>query len=415
MRPHRWTVRARLTAIYGTLFLLAGAALLAITYLLLGQALQKQNFDETRVLAVPGIAVTRATPLTVATRGAASADLALPTGITEQERQEIEGRYELAQNLQNDFRQATLTSLLQQGSIALVGVALVGIWLGWVTAGRTLRPIQQITETARRVADRTLHERIGLTGPRDELRRLADTFDDMLARLDAAFDSQRRFVANASHELRTPLAINRTLLEVALSRPDAPAEVRQLGETMLAVNARHERLIDGLLLLARTEQDITDPVPVDLAQVAGRLVDAARPAGVELTLTATPTPVSGDPVLLEHLVRNLLSNAVAYNVRPGRVDVTCEPGRLTVTNTGPVIAAYEIPRLFEPFQRLTDRVGSAHGTGLGLSIVRSVARAHGAEVTAEPGPRGGLTVTVTLPPAPGSDHLTSRSRPVSTS
>ena len=155
-------------------------------------------------------------------------------------------------------------------------MAIVGIWLGWLVAGRTLRPLQQITATARRVADRNLHERIGLTGPRDELRQLADTFDDMLARLDAAFGSQRRFVANASHELRTPLTINRTLIEVALSRPNPPAALRQLGETLLTVNARHEKLIEGLLVLAGSEQRLTAVEPVDLAAVTNRLVAAAR-------------------------------------------------------------------------------------------------------------------------------------------
>jgi signal transduction histidine kinase len=260
----------------------------------------------------------------------------------------------------------------------------------WFAAGRTLRPLAEITATARRVADRNLHERIGLTGPRDELKRLADTFDDMLARLDAAFAAQRRFAANASHELKTPLAINRTLIEVALSHPDPSPDVRRLGETLLVVNARHERLIDGLLLLARGDLTPADAVPVDLAEVTAHV---AALHGVT-DVTVRPVPVSGDPVLLERMVQNLVENAVAYNRPGGTVTVTCADGSLTVSNTGPEIAPFEVERLFEPFQRLTDRVGSARGTGLGLSIVRAIARAHGLTAAATPNPGGGLTVTV---------------------
>jgi len=405
MTPHRWGVRARLTALNGGLFLLAGAALLAITYLLLWQALNGQLTDQTVMLAEPSSVAAEAAPEAVPTTPVTVELSDLTEGMTAKQREEALAQWQkVAVSMQEDFRQKTLASLVKRGTIALTGVALVGIWLGWLAAGRTLRPIKQITATARRVADRNLHERIGMTGPRDELRQLADTVDDMLARLDAAFATTRRFVANASHELRTPLAINRTLLEVALSRPDPPAEVRQLGDTLLAINARHEKLIDGLLMLASSEQEIADPVPVDLSEIAGRLVSAARPdaaaAGVELTLTREPSPLTGDPILLERLVQNLLRNALAYNVRPGRVEVTCGPGRLTVANTGPMIAAYEVPGLFEPFRRLTDRVGSAHGTGLGLSIVQAVAHAHGGEASAEPGPEGGLTVLVEFPRLP---------------
>ena len=278
MTTHRLTVRARLTALYGGVFLLAGAALLAITYLLLAQALNNSSFSQDAVLAVPGMRV------------AAAAGPSVPAETYPQETtpaQELESvqLVKLAGELQTQFRRQTLTSLLQRGAIALAGVAVIGIWLGWLMAGRTLRPLQQITATARRVADRNLHERIGLSGPKDELRQLADTFDDMLARLDAAFGSQRRFVANASHELRTPLTINRTLIEVALSRPDAPAETRRLGETLLSVNARHERLIEGLLVLAGSEQHLTTREPVDLAAVADRLVSVARPEAGAAGLT----------------------------------------------------------------------------------------------------------------------------------
>ena len=392
MTIHRLTVRARLTALYGGVFLLAGTALLAITYVLLAQALNTDSFSQEAVLAVPATAL--------ASAGPAAAEQ-YPEGIAVTLQTDSLERLKLAEELRVQFRRQTLTSLLQRGAVALAGVAVVGIWLGWLMAGRTLRPLQQITATARRVADRNLHERIGLTGPKDELRQLADTFDDMLGRLDASFGSQRRFVANASHELRTPLTINRTLIEVALSRPDPPVELRQLGETLLTVNTRHERLIEGLLVLAGSEQELTTREPVDLAAVTERLVSAARPeataTGVSLHTSVQPMVVHGDPVLLERLVQNLVRNAVAYNVADGEVRVEGAGHRLTVSNTGPVVSAYEIPGLFEPFRRLTDRIGSAEGSGLGLSIVRSIAVAHGGTVTAEPRPDGGLTITVELP------------------
>ncbi len=297
-------------------------------------------------------------------------------------------------------------------ALGVIGVAAGGF--GWLLAGRALAPLQHITATARRVADRSLHERIALDGPHDEIKDLADTFDAMLERLDQAFDSQRRFVANASHELRTPLAINRTLIEVALDNPDASDSLRQLGGTLLAVNQRHERLIDGMLTLASGEQAIIDPAPVDLADIAGHLTTqshpAAQTAGIDMRTDLRPAPVMGDPILLERLTQNLLDNAIRYNLpEGGHVTVTTGTvdgnALLTVANTGPPVPAYEIPGLFEPFRRLpaTERLADpttptgGQGAGLGLSIVRSVARAHGGDVHAIPRPDGGLTIHVRLP------------------
>ncbi|MBO3739341.1 HAMP domain-containing protein [Actinoplanes sp. NEAU-H7] len=402
------TIRARLTALYGGLFLLVGTVLLGITYLLLASALSNPNFGRTAVVAaIPGIEIT-AVDTGVAQPSGDAATEPQPTSPdatwTPEQQRQAEKTMRLAEKLQGQFRQQTLTSLLRQGALALAGVGVIGVWLGWLAAGRTLRPLQEITATARRVAESNLHERIGLSGPQDELRQLADTFDDMLARLDAAFGAQRRFVANASHELRTPLTINRTLIEVALSHPDPPAELRRLGTALLAMNARHEKLIEGLLVLAGSEQRLTTRDRVDLAEVTGRLVDAARPgavaAGVDLRFSAAPVPAIGDPVLLERAVQNLLQNAIAYNVPDGDVTVTCAGSVVTVANTGPVVAADEIPGLFEPFHRLSGRTGSVDGSGLGLSIVRSVVAAHGGEITAEPGLAGGLRISLRFPVPP---------------
>ncbi|PZG01995.1 sensor histidine kinase [Micromonospora deserti] len=366
-----WTIRIRLTVIYGSLVLLAGTALLAMTYVLVRHSLDgRLDSNSTTIAGVQG-----------------PEDATSGPSLTWQSGEQ--------------FRDDTLDSLLTQGGIALGAVGVVAVGFGWLVADRVLRPLHRITETARRVADSNLHERIALTGPRDEVKELADTFDSMLERLDRSFDSQRRFVANASHELRTPLAINRTLLEVAMRRPDAPPPVRDLAETLLAVNARHERLIDGLLTLARSEQGITVHNSVDLADIAQHVAEQNRQSGVEILTSLDPAPTWGDPILLERVIQNLVQNGIDYNITDGWLSITTttrgETVELTVSNNGPVVPPYEIPGLFEPFRRLQDRVAAGRGTGLGLSIVRSVTRAHDGDVTARPHDGGGLTVTVALP------------------
>ncbi|MFE0425626.1 sensor histidine kinase, partial [Streptomyces sp. NPDC058953] len=298
------------------------------------------------------------------------------------------------------------TNLMAKGGLTVLGVGVVATTMGWLVAGRLLRPLNRITSTAERIAGRTLHQRIDLDEPPGEVKRLADSFDSMLDRLDQAFAGQDRFIANAAHELKTPLAVGRTLVEVAVARRDAPPEVSRLGENLLAVNERHERLIDSLLTLARAESAPAERHPVDLAVVTGAVLthtaaDAERARlRVEAVLSGAPT--LGDPVLIEQLVRNLVENAVKYNVPDGLLAIRTGTGPLgaylSVTNTGAAIEAHEIPVLFEPFRRLTDRVGSARGSGLGLSIVRAVARTHHGDVDAEPRAGGGLTVTATLPP-----------------
>jgi signal transduction histidine kinase len=370
----RLTVRGRLTLVYGGLFLLAGLVLIGFTYVLVSRRLP---IGKTTIIGAAGL------PDGAAPGSAAQPDV-------------------LFQQIADNTRSEALSALLTQGGIALVVVSAAAIGLGWLVAGRLLQPLHRITDTARRIAeapaaDRVLHERIALPGPEDEIKQLADTFDLMLARLDRSFDGQRRFIANASHELRTPLTLNRTLLEVALESSPA-AEMRQLGSTLLAINARHGRLIDGLLLLAQSERELTERSYVDLADIVTHI------AAPEVKVEAGEAATVGDPVLLERLVQNLVENGVRHNVAEGgwvRVVTGYRDGRATleVSNTGPVVPPYEIPGLFEPFRRLgTDRLAGG-GAGLGLSIVRGVTRAHGGEMYVVPRPEGGLIVTVTLPAA----------------
>jgi signal transduction histidine kinase len=396
--PRRWwrpTIRVRLTLLYAGAFFLAGAALVALMYFFLGQALDRQ------LTARLGIAQH------------------LPQQAAPQPGSQ-EATHALQEDLRAQFQQDrddTLDAMLVASLVALGAVGVAAAGFGWLLAGRALQPLQQITATARRVAEGSLQERIALDGPHDEVKDLADTFDAMLERLDRSFDSQRRFVANASHELRTPLTLNRTLIEVALDNPNAPGSLRQLGGTLLAVNQRHERLIDGLLTLASSQQRIDDPTPVDLADIARHLTTESRGAAdaahVGIRTHLRPAPVAGDPVLLERLAQNLLDNAIRYNLpEHGEISVTTGTldgtAHLTVDNTGPPVPPYELPGLFEPFRRLptTERLADAtmtsasRGAGLGLSIVRSVAHAHGGDVHATPRQDGGLTVRVRLPAAP---------------
>ncbi|HUR01123.1 MAG TPA: HAMP domain-containing sensor histidine kinase [Nonomuraea sp.] len=378
------TLRGRLTLVYGTLFFVAGLTLLGVTYWLFNQQLEQKRVS---TLIVKGV-------------GPDSLD--------------GEKAMEWMKKQETLLRGAATTSLLTQGAIALVVVGGAASGVGWVVAGRVLTPLRQVTETARRiaaapVAERGLHERIALNGPPDEVKELADTFDTMVERLDHSFDGQRRFVANASHELRTPLTLNRALVELAMHRRTASADVKQLGESLLEINARHERLISGLLLLARAEHEIGDRSPVDLADVVSHVVAQAATEAEESKVTlqeaAGPAPTSGDAMLLERLVHNLVENGIRHNTDDGTGWVRvasriAHDGRVEVEvgNSGPAVPPYEIPALFMPFRRLgPDRVVTAKSAGLGLSIVRSIALAHGGDVWARPREGGGLVVTATLP------------------
>ncbi|MET9428058.1 MULTISPECIES: ATP-binding protein [unclassified Streptomyces] len=382
LRP---TIRIRLTLLYGGMFLIAGILLLSIIYLLAAQALH----------------IGSELPFRIVEGRLQSESCEFPYAPTADEANRAMNACVNAQ------RQHALDDLLRRSLFALLGLSVIAFAFGYAMAGRVLSPLGKITRTARNVAGTDLSRRIELDGPDDELKELADTFDDMLDRLERAFTAQQRFVANASHELRTPLAINRTLLEVHLSDPEAPVELQQLGKTLLATNERSEQLVEGLLLLARSDNEIVERKPVDLAEVASRAIDQvhgeAEAKDVEIRGERGPAVVQGNGVLLERIALNLVQNAVRYNVpEEGWVEVTTETQAgqavLVVSNTGPVVPAYEIDNLFEPFRRLRqERTGSDKGVGLGLSIARSVARAHGGRIIAEPREGGGLVMRVTLP------------------
>ncbi|MFE0451668.1 sensor histidine kinase [Streptomyces sp. NPDC058914] len=386
--PFPWlrpTIRIRLTLLYGGMFLIAGILLLSIIYLLAANALN----------------VGSELPFKILSGEVASQSCNFPSEPTATELNRAMAE------CANQQRQHALDDLLSRSLLALLGLAVIAFAFGYAMAGRVLSPLGRILRTARAVAGSDLSRRIELDGPDDELKELADTFDDMLERLQRAFTAQQRFVGNASHELRTPLAINRTLLEVHLSDPNAPVELQQLGKTLLATNERSEQLVEGLLLLARSDNQIVERKPVDLAEVAEQAIDQvhgeAQAKGVEIRGTRESAVVQGNGVLLERIALNLVQNAVRYNVPDdGWVEVTTEVQHgqavLVVSNTGPVVPAYEIDNLFEPFRRLrTERTGSDKGVGLGLSIVRSVARAHGGHIAAQPREGGGLVMRVTLP------------------
>ncbi|HEU5475450.1 MAG TPA: HAMP domain-containing sensor histidine kinase [Actinophytocola sp.] len=301
------------------------------------------------------------------------------------------------------YRASTMRQLVLASGIALIGAAAIAALLGWLTARHALRPLHTITATARRLEAESLDRRINLEGPDDELKELADTFDRMLDRLAASFDGQKRFVANASHELRTPLAVQRTLIEVAMADPTASPELLRLGQHLLHTNERSERLIEGLLVLARSDQGLVSRLPVRLDEVTDTVLRSAggmaAEQGVAVASRLEPRTVVGDHVLLERLVTNLVHNALHYNEPGGSVvvEVTAEPA-LTVTNTGPVVSADALPGLFEPFRRLDrTRAAGRDGAGLGLSIVRSIVKAHNGVVYAEPNLGGGLRITVHLP------------------
>ncbi|MFC8914205.1 sensor histidine kinase [Streptomyces sp. NPDC057116] len=375
-------IRIRIALVHGAVFLLLGGCLLGVVNLLSGAG----------------------------TRGEAEEIVARIEGPDVVRVEQISG----------DVSRAASEQLLIWSGGALLVMALCAVVVGWWTAGRVLRPVHEMTARARRLSERNLHERLGVSGPDDELKELGDTIDALLGRLEAAFDSQRRFIANASHELRTPLATQRAAIQVGLD-DSVPEPVKQV---LLDTNRRSERLIDGLLVLARSERGLEEREAVPLREVVEEECEAY---GVEVSGTAGPGAVGsgvvgpgvvaleavgsgaegaggggvvmGSRVLIAQLTRNLVANAVAYNLPDGTgwVRVTVDGGVLTVANTGPVVPDADIPGLFEPFRRGEGRDRMGPGAGLGLSIVRSITAAHGGTVSAVGREGGGLVVTVRLP------------------
>lgn len=378
LRSIRFSVKTRLALLCGALFLASGAVLLLTNYFLVRTALPSGEQTDTPNLPATG-----------------------PTGTVELSNGVSSGADASQLNIAQ-YRESVLNTLLVQSGVTLVIMAALALLLGWFAAHRMLRPVHEVASTARRLGADNLDQRIRMQGPRDELTELADTFDDMLDRLAASFDSQKRFVANASHELRTPLSAQRTMIEVAMNRPSADPSMRDLCGRLLTMNERTESLIEGLLVLARSDRGLDNKEPVRLDEVAGQVVDGHRQsaarAGVVLHAVLSPRVVHGDRVLLERLTTNLVENAIAYNHRGGEVWLsTGGDAALEVGNTGPLVPAEAAPTLFEPFRQLhRQRTGPCRGAGLGLSIVASIARAHGGSVRAAPKDGGGLDVSVKL-------------------
>jgi signal transduction histidine kinase len=402
LAPHGWlraprpTARLRLTLLYGTLFLASGAVLLAINCLLFEKATDSTLSKLLLLLASP----------------AKPGTLRVPGPSCDPAKTSCQVRRLLAQEPQ--LHAFELHELLIWSAVALGIVAVLSVAFGWLVAGRVLRPVRTISATARQIGASNLNQRLSLDGPDDEFRELAATLDSLLARLQASFDSQRRFVASASHELRTPLTLDRALLERALRTPEPTHALwRATCERLLVSSQQQDRLIQALLTLARSEAGVARNESFELSAVVDTVLRSSEldtaGQGLQIQTTTGPAPVSGDPRLAERLVRNLVDNAIRYNQPHGRVDITAgtRNGRavLAVTNTGPPIPATDIDRLFQPFQRLTPNRGShADGTGLGLSIVKAIADAHQATLTADPQPHGGLRIEVSFPPAGPHHH-----------
>jgi signal transduction histidine kinase len=388
-RP-RLTVRARLTLLYTGLFTLCGAIIVAVSYTLVAR------------LRTQGQANGPQPPAHDLARFAARC-----------RSQEVSSHpdphvlvkcaayfQQLGAQGQRDF---ILSHLLQYSLITVVVVIALAAVLGWIFSGRALRPVHQITTAARAASEHNLSARVGPTGPRDELRELAETFDEMLGRLQAAFEGQQRFIANASHELRTPLAVMGATVDVVLANPNATqADLRGMAADIRAAVDHAEHLIGALLILARNERGLTVHEEIDLATAAEDVLDTVARGDRRMHATLEPAVISGDPVLAGHLVANLVDNAIRYNVPGGEIWISTrgDTGRsqLSVANTGPVISLADAARIFQPFQRLNDRTAQ-DGFGLGLAIVDSIAAIHRATIDARPRAGGGLVIDVSFPAA----------------
>jgi signal transduction histidine kinase len=398
-------VRTRLALIYAALFFAAGSALLGLTYGLVASSLPTQppagdtvsnqelstlihECKATSYVVKGNHLIPVSTPLLPACKQAEVAyNAGTAAGLAAQ-------------------RDRALSDLLVFSLVGLAVMTIASGGLGWFMSGRVLRPVRVITETARRASEQHLGERLALTGARDELKELADTFDGMLERLDAAFTTQRRFVANASHELRTPLTVMRTAIDVTLAKPSPTA--RQLTDMAVRVRRsidRAESMVEALLTLAVSDQGKLSTEFTDLATWAEDAIDAAAPEIERLDLhvdtTLDPAETTGDPQLLDRMIQNLVDNAVRYNEPGGwitlRTGTSDGAVYLQIANSGPFIPDDAVPSLFEPFRRMEARTGVRDGVGLGLSITRSVVTAHRATVTARSRPAGGLDISVVIP------------------
>jgi len=396
MRSSSWlprrTVRLRLTLLYSLLFLAAGAGLLVITYLLVRSA--TSGHVNNSVLPLPAAPSSKSHP-----------DLT-PLGVNCSA--SCKEQFARAQALAILGTHATdMHELLAMSGMALANMAVLATALGWLVAGRVLRPLRTMTTTTQRITEHNLHERLALPGPSDEVKDLADTIDGLLHRLEAAFGAQREFIAHASHELRTPLALNRALLDVTLTNPDATVDdLRTMGHELISSGEQQEQLIEALLTLATSGRGLDRREPFDLAGITADVLLGPHPKVAQLALDVqtaiTPALAIGDPRLARRLVVNLFDNALCHNVTGGHVTVATrtESGQavLTVANSGSVIPPDDIDRIFQPFQRLRgDRANHPDGHGLGLSIVQSIAAAHGANLSVRTRPHGGLHIEVRFP------------------
>jgi signal transduction histidine kinase len=427
LRLPRRTARLRLTVLYGAAFLACGAGVLAVVaYLLYGATSRTPSSGQPKASAsavftgrVPAASVRPEGGYDVVPVRVPVADIRpdgrydsvsfaapvpagraqQPPALTAAEQAKLVSEAQLQVNYDNE-------QILILCAVALAVITAAAAAIGWLIAGRVLRPLSTITAAARHIAASSLHERLALPGPDDELKELADTLDNLFARLEGSFDAQRRFAANASHELRTPLTRERALLQVTLADPAATVGSWQaVSQELLASNAEQERLIEALLTLAGSEAGPGEPERVSLAGIARQALTAARPAvsgrGLHVRAELEPAAVDGDPVLVQQLVANLIDNAVRHNVGGGDIQISTSTGDgggavLIVANSGPVIPPAEVDRLFQPFQRFGPRP-ARDGHGLGLSIVRAIAASHGAVIAARARPDGGLAVDVTFP------------------
>jgi len=399
-RP-RLTVRARLTLLYIGLFSVCGAIVVAVSYGQVAQLPARPHGNG---------------------RPQSAADLARFMAQCRAQEQLVHPNAEILAKCAAYFQQQgaqgqralTLSHLLRYSMITLAVVVVLAAILGWVFSGRALRPVHRITTAARAASEHNLSARVAATGPRDELRELAETFDEMLGRLQAAFEGQQRFIANASHELRTPLAVMHATVDVVLDNRDStPGDLRAMAEDIRAAVEHAEHLIGALLILARNERGLSVHEEIDLATVTEDVLDTAALGDRRVHATLQPAVIRGDPVLAERLVANLVNNAVRYNLAGGDIWISTRTlagsSQLTVANTGPVISPADTGRIFEPFQRLSDRT-SHDGSGLGLAIVASIAAIHAGGATAHPrADGGGLSVTVTIPAAGVKESLPIRS------